>query len=87
MINREDIDAKIAPSYFIECLLGNIPTNKYQGSYSEMFLKILNYLADNNWDDFLCLNGLRSLWGEGNESWTDERARRYLVKTIDLWDE
>lgn len=86
LVNRGDIEAKTAPSYFIECLLGNISCNQFQGTYSEMFLKILNYLADNNWDDFLCLNGLRSLWGEGNESWTDERARRYLVKTIDLWD-
>ena len=87
LINRGDIEAKTAPSYFIECLLGNIPSNQFQGTFREMFINILEYLADNNWDDFKCLNGLRSMWGEGNESWTEENARRYLIKTVDLWDE
>tara|TARA_R100001143_G_C3361001_1_gene135705 strand:- start:10980 stop:11846 length:867 start_codon:yes stop_codon:yes gene_type:complete len=87
LVNRGDIIAKTAPSYFIECLLGNISYNQFQGIYSEMFMNILEYLADNNWDEFKCLNGLRSMWGEGSENWTEEKARRYLVKTVDLWDE
>jgi len=87
LINRGDIEAKTAPSYYIECLLGNVPSRNYEGTYSDMFLNILNYLADNNWDDFQCLNGLRTMWGEGNENWTQEKARAYLLKTVDLWDE
>jgi len=87
LVNREDIEPKTAPSYFIECLLGNIPSIQFQGTYREMFMNIFKYLAENNWDDFRCLNGLRSMWGEGNESWSQEEARRYLVKTVDLWDE
>ena len=87
LINREEIESKTAPSYFIECLLGNIPTIQFQGTYREMFMNILEYLADNNWDNFKCLNGLRTMWGAGSENWAEEKARRYLVKTVDLWDE
>lgn len=87
LVDRGDLEAKTAPSYYIECLLGNVPSENFEGSYSENFANILVYLANDSLDDFMCLNGLRSMWGDGNEKWSKRKALEFLQNTLNLWGE
>lgn len=87
LVNRGDIEAKTAPSFYIECLLGNVPSVNFEGSYSDNFASILIHLANNDMDDYTCLNGLRSMWGDGKEKWSQRKALEFLQQTLNLWNE
>ncbi|MGM0587277.1 MAG: hypothetical protein ACQETE_02575 [Bacteroidota bacterium] len=83
LIDQGDIGKKTAPSYFIECFLSNVPDNNYSGSYSDQFINILEYLVNgSSWDDFKCLNGLRSIWGDKKEQWNQDDALNFLRKIV-----
>ena len=76
----------IAPSYFIECLIANIPNNQFGTNYQTTVISCHNYLTNNSMDNFMCLNGIRPLWGDTNENWNQEDARYFLEQIVQLWN-
>ncbi|MDR0975452.1 MAG: hypothetical protein LBM01_00640 [Christensenellaceae bacterium] len=76
----------IARGYFIECLLFNVPDVMFlsHGDLRQTFLKVLNYLNNADLTNFVCQNLVWSLWGETNEFWTIEHARKYIRSVIEL---
>ena len=52
------IAAGLAPSYFIEGLLYNVPIDRFGGSYSANFNDTLNWLVQADRSQFTCANGL-----------------------------
>ncbi|MDD2230398.1 MAG: nucleotidyltransferase [Candidatus Cloacimonetes bacterium] len=80
-----------APSYFVECLLHNIPDNLFASSYSSTTLNVLNYLyrAKSNGiiEKFKCQHGLYDLFGTGNTQWNLDAAKTFITKSIGLWNE
>jgi len=88
---------EIAPSYFIQCLLYNVPDNVFLGSFQEIVYKILNWLSDAlyDYDDYTIERNFRSqneivpLFGQKNDKdkWNIHHARIFLNALIKMWNE
>ncbi len=86
---------EIAPSYFIQCLLYNVPDNVFFGSFQETVLKIFNWFSDALYDyddytierNFISQNEIVPLFGQGNDKWNIHHARIFLNALIKMWNE
>lgn len=89
-INTGLLLPKSFPSYFIECLLYNIPSNKFGVSYQSTFTNSLNWLSNElnhgNWQSFVCQNEMNYLFGNSSVQWDINDARDYVGKLIALWN-
>jgi hypothetical protein len=75
----------IARSYFIECLLGNVPNDKFGVTYDNTVVNVHNWLIHADLSTFTCLNGITPLCGAASECWTSDKASQYLGALADLW--
>ncbi|HCX90987.1 MAG: tRNA nucleotidyltransferase [Deltaproteobacteria bacterium CG12_big_fil_rev_8_21_14_0_65_43_10] len=80
------ISNDLAPSYFLECLLYNVPNNKYSGSYQDVFCYIVNWLNNAKLEDFVCQNGQLKLFGNTPEQWSVYNAKTLIQKLVELWN-
>jgi len=76
-----------APSYFIECLLFNVPSGEFTANLSDTFMNTLNWISDNlsNTSMFKCQNGILNLFGEEPEQWKPEKAALFVKNVCELW--
>jgi hypothetical protein len=58
MIADGDIKDGLAPSYFLEGLLYNVPIAQFGGTYTENFNDTLDWLVAADRSEFVCANGL-----------------------------
>lgn len=88
MIVHRGASQHLAPSYFLECLLYNVPNDQFRGSFQNMFCNIVNWLMITyiNWDRFRCQNEQQYLFGSSPEQWSKDKARRFLEAIIHLWN-
>ncbi|PAD72830.1 nucleotidyltransferase domain-containing protein [Paenibacillus campinasensis] len=80
-------DKSLAPGYFIEGLLYNVPNNKFQSSYSNSMYEILNWFHSADFTPFLCQNKQLYLFGSAPEQWQIKNAERFLSAIINLWND
>ena len=77
------------PSYFLECLLFNVPNRHFHVRFDETFPKVLGFLlvADEqgNMSQFLCQNGVQAMFGTGPHQTSLEAARSLLRSLTYLW--
>ena len=81
----------IAPSYFIQCLLYNVPNYIFDGSYQEIIENILNYLNEelNNEESykrFISQNEIVPLFGSESDKWDITNARIFIDALIKMWN-
>jgi hypothetical protein len=83
------IAREIAPSYFIEGLIYNVPNDKFTGTYSNMVFNALAWLQiAANRNGLKCANGIHPLFGDGTPvSWPGADAQQFINRTITLWNE
>ena len=81
------ISDSVASSYFVECLLYNIPNEKFSGGYQDVFYNIVNWLNKDNLEDYICQNGQLKLFGDTSEQWSIYNAKSLVQKLIKLWNE
>ncbi|MBP0006906.1 MULTISPECIES: nucleotidyltransferase [unclassified Roseofilum] len=76
------------PSYFIECLLYNVPNHKFSGSFQSTFENSLNWLSTKlkkgDCQDFVCQNEMSYLFGNSPVQWNPDDARDYVQRLINL---
>lgn len=76
-----------APSYFVECLLYNVPDAPFREStYRGMVLAILQFLHAADFKTFTCQNGVVPLCGGTPEQWRESDARAFLSACITNWN-
>lgn len=80
------ITKDLAPSYFIENLIYNVPNNFFTSDYSETFESIINYLHDNDISMFLCQNGQDFLFGMESWKWNEGDAKNFVRNLKALWE-
>lgn len=73
-----------ASSHNIECLLYNVPDNKFGGSYADTFVNVLNWLNDADLTNFICQNEIQRLFDP--ERWTQQSARAFIRALIHIWN-
>lgn len=86
LVNNNGFNKSTAPSYFIECLLENIPDNQFGVNYQATAVNCINYLRQNDISNFKCLNGIRPLWGTTTENWNQNDLNTFLDTLINLWN-
>jgi len=77
----------LAPSYFLECLLYNVPDSQYGGTFQDTFLNVANWLSKADLNTFCCQNEQDPLFGDSPEQWSKARAERFLEYIVDLWND
>lgn len=87
LINQNIISSKIAPSYFLQCLLYNVPNHLFGYSYNRTFLNILNWLYETDISNSVCQNEQLDLFGDTPEQWSLEDAKRLKNALINLWND
>lgn len=84
--SRRYISGDATPSYFLECLLYNVPNSKFGESYQDSFCNIVNWLNVTNLDNFVCQNEQLELFGYTQEQWNTNQAKTFIRNVISLWN-
>lgn len=90
ILSSEDI----APSYFLECLIYNVPNIYFSGNESSIFVNVLKWLNNNknNLANLKCQNGIQKLFGNPDTNsvtynkWNTANAITFINKITYLWN-
>jgi Nucleotidyltransferase domain len=86
MIADGIIEDRLAPSYYIEGLLYNVPVVKFGRNYQDTFINCFNWLESTNRNDFICANERYYLLREGSSvTWRAEKCTQFLTAMADFW--
>jgi len=85
LIERKVIPVDLAPSYFLECLLYNVPKDKFSSNLQSTFCNVITWLWKADFSQFVCQNEQLPLFGNTPEQWAEDKARRFLEAMINLW--
>lgn len=83
---RGYISGDSTPSYFLECILYNVPNSNFKTSYQEAFCNIVNLLNKTELDNFVCQNEQLKLFGMTPEQWSTNQVKEFIKNLILLWD-
>ena len=75
-----------APSYFIECLLYNVPDTLFKAKLAPTYTGIIGWLRTAELDGFQCQNRKVALFGPGREQWSAKNARAFVKALQGLWE-
>lgn len=83
---RAYIHGDSTPSYFSECILFNVPDEKFGQSYQVTFCNVVNWLNEIDMTNFVCQNGQLRLFGATPEQWSSAHAKQFVGNLISLWN-
>jgi len=88
LVEDGHLKAGIAPSYYVEGLLYNVPKEKYTDSFQDCFVNAMNWIQnDADKDKLLCANEqYYLLWPNSHTSWSRENCDAFLSAAIKLWN-
>jgi hypothetical protein len=87
LVDRNALRSGVAPSYFIEGMLYNVPSEKFGICYDDTFTNTFNYLATTDRSTFTCVNGIHPLLQSNSHvSWSPADCQRYLDALRKLWN-
>lgn len=86
LVSKGEISAELAPSYYIECLLYNVPSSKYKNDYQERYVEIVNWLVETQLSGFDCQNEIQNLFGSDSIQWSTSNAVSFIAQLVDLWN-
>ena len=86
LVERGSLTKDDAPSYFIECLLYNVPDTLFAPKLAPTYVAILDWLKTAKLKDCQCQNGQLRLFGPQPEQWSVKKARAFVKALQDMWD-
>lgn len=87
LVERGRLGQDVAPSYFVECLLYNVPNNLFVADRQVAMRSILQWLSNTNKALFLCQNGQVFLFGFGATQWAMPNADALLAAMTTMWND
>ena len=85
IVNDGIIDKTIAPSYFLEGLLYNVPDEKFGGSYQDTLVSCINWIREADRSKFVCANEQFILFGTWPETWPVAHYDQFMNAFVDYW--
>lgn len=88
--NKGLVEKGAAPSYFIECLLYNVPSDLFDQQVDHRYTAIVAWLIDSHdrWGRFVSQNGILPLFDENDpDLWTTSEADDFVSGLRILWDQ
>lgn len=87
MIEKGLLAEGVAPSYFLESMLYNVPNEKFTGTYSNMWVECFNWTVTADRTKLTCANGLHSLVRDGTPtSWPVANFGAFTAAAKKLWE-
>ncbi len=87
LVDRGQITAELAPSYFVECLVHNVPSPYFFADRNKTMFQCLSWLwREAVLNDLMCQNGRRKLLGAAPEQWAQADAVAFIKALVELWD-
>ncbi|MGD0336204.1 MAG: nucleotidyltransferase [Candidatus Omnitrophota bacterium] len=87
LIDDKMITSGVAPSYYLEGLLYNVPVDKFGTSYAETFVNCINWIQKADKSKFVCANEQYYLLRENCPvTWQTAKCDEYLSAVIKLWN-
>jgi len=83
LVDNNRILSDLAPSYFLECLIYNVPDTQFGTDFGNIFCNAVNWLQGANLEGFVCQSEQTQLFGA--DQWSIEKARQFISALIDLW--
>lgn len=88
LVDRGLADDGLAPSYFLECWLYNIPHDRFIAQGDDTFVNVLRWLHENPaWSKFVCQNRQQTLFGPESTQWSLADAVRTRDLLTALWSD
>lgn len=76
-----------APSYFLECMLFNVPDRCFGSNLQNSYVEVVNWLSGADLDQFMCQNGQVMLFGPNHDQWSVGQATKSISLLIRLWND
>lgn len=73
--SRASISRDTTPSYFLECMLYNVPISNFSTSYQDTFCNVVNWLNKTDLIDFVCQNGQLNFLGRHQNNGIQTRQK------------
>lgn len=87
MIEKGLLRDGLAPSYYLEGMLYNVPNDQYGQTYQQTCANCMNWLNGSKKTDLVTANGRRWLLRDGKpDSWSPTDFETYLSATIKFWN-
>jgi hypothetical protein len=86
LIDHGKIADDLAPSYFLQCLLYNVPDNLFVPRYQETYTSVLKWLRSASLTTFVCQNKQLPLFGTAPEQWSITNVQALIKALSALWD-
>ena len=77
---------RVAPSYYLECALHNVPDDRFVGRFVDTVPGILDYLSVAPYAAFMCQNGVTQLFGDTPTQWSATNFAAFLGAARAAWD-
>jgi hypothetical protein len=88
MTEKKIIEDGLAPSYFLEGLLWNVPVGQFGGTEQQNFRDTLDWLNKTDRSKFSCANDLYYLFHPTSPvTWRTEKCDKFLSAAIDYWNQ
>lgn len=83
------LEAGVAPSYYIEGLLYNVPSSRFGTSYQDCFINAFNWIQkEANKENLLCANEQYYLLRDGYPTcWSKAGGDAFIEAVIKLWND
>ncbi len=86
LVENKGVTKDDAPSYFIECLLYNVPDALFKPKLAPTYTSVLGWLKTAELGDFQCQNRKVALFGPGQEQWSWKKALTFVRALQGLWE-
>ena len=88
MIDNGYLAEGVAPSYFLEGMLYNVPNNLFGGTYHQTIADALNWIKDTDRSKLVCANERYMLLHPTSPvTWRAEQLQTYLNAVIKFWND
>lgn len=89
LVEEGYIAAGIAPSYYLEGLLYNVPDGKFTSSYQDCFVSAMNWIQkDADKSKLVCANEQYYLLRDNSSTcWSKQNCETFLEAAIKLWND
>ena len=86
MVKDRLIEKKIAPSYFLEGLLYNVPNDKFGNSFEDTIVSSINWIRQTDRRQFKSANEQFVLFGNWPETWPVAHYDQFMNAFVDYWN-
>ncbi len=88
LIGEEMIADGVAPSYYLEGLLYNVPDHLFTSSYGDCFVNCINWIQAADRSKFVCANEQYPLLREDSPvTWRASKCDDFLAAAVELWNQ